>query len=942
MKKLLLLSFIAITGIYQGFAQKGLISGTVTDAVSGESIIGVNIVYGKGVGVVTDLNGKYSAQLPYGEYTLTVSYVGYIAQNEKVTVGAKPVKLDFQLKIVTLSEILVVGDVARQRETPVAFSTITPMKVQEQLAGRDIPMLLNSTPGVYASQDGGGDGDARVTIRGFTARNIGVLLDGVPVNDMENGWVYWSNWFGLDAVTRSLQVQRGLGASKLALPSAGGTINIITKGIDERKGGILKQELGSEGYLNTSFGYNSGKMQNGFGFTLAGSYKTGDGWVDHAWSKAYFLYVKVDKSIGNHIISLAAYGAPQSHAQRLYNLPAAVYNKQWAMDHGVDSSDLAGYKPSAWKDSKYTYDHGVRFNQHWGQYETYTINNYGKYDLEGHSLADTVNRGSYNDKNERVNEFFKPQFTLKDFWTVNNKLAISNIAYMSIGRGGGIRAKNNMTVMPNGEMDFQTLRDYNSFRAITKSDSMFYSSTLRRTDGNFLVERKNEHQWIGFLSTVNYKYSSSITMSGGVDLRTYKGVHYEEIYDLMGADYISNADDHSYSYLNPDGTFNFKKAMRFEGDKIYYYNDGILRWGGLFYQAEYKKDQLTAFINVTGARTGYKRVDHFKPDSLQTTDWKWINGWTIKGGANYNITKHLSAFINLGYLNKAPRFNNVYDNTNLLYRDIRNEKVKAMEAGISYGSPKFSLKINSYYTFWLNRPVDVAPTISITEMIPDPNNPDSLIAGQTKIYQANINGLAALHKGIEVDFAYNITKKVNVQGICSFGDWKWNSADSVRIRDDYGETVKTLYVNAKGLHVGNAAQFQLGGEIRYEPIRDLYISGGITYFDKYYADFDPLSYEQSNPVNKPNFDEGGNPVDPWKIPAYYLVDFHAGYNIKFYKQYKLQFRANLINAFDKIYVSDAVDNSRNIGQSWNTHDTRSAAVYFGLGRRYTVSMAIQF
>jgi outer membrane cobalamin receptor len=130
-------------------------------------------------------------------------------------------------------------------------------------------MVLNSTPGVYATTGGGGDGDAEVTIRGFSSRNVGVLLDGVPVNDMENGQVYWSNWFGLDAVTRSIQVQRGLGASKLALPSVGGTINIITKGFDSRKEASIMQEVGSDGYVRTSFGYSSGILKNNWSITAA-------------------------------------------------------------------------------------------------------------------------------------------------------------------------------------------------------------------------------------------------------------------------------------------------------------------------------------------------------------------------------------------------------------------------------------------------------------------------------------------------------------------------------------------------------------------------------------------------------------------------------------------------------------------------------------------------
>ena len=90
----------------------------------------------------------------------------------------------------------VVADVARTRETPVASTSIAPKKIEEQLASQDIPLLLNKTPGVYATQQGGGDGDSRINIRGFNQRNVAVMVDGIPVNDMENGWVYWSNWFG--------------------------------------------------------------------------------------------------------------------------------------------------------------------------------------------------------------------------------------------------------------------------------------------------------------------------------------------------------------------------------------------------------------------------------------------------------------------------------------------------------------------------------------------------------------------------------------------------------------------------------------------------------------------------------------------------------------------------------------------------------------------------
>ena len=66
-----------------------------------------------------------------------------------------------------------------------------------RLGSQDIPMILNTTPSVYTTQQGGGAGDARINVRGFNQRNVAVMINGVPQNDMENGWVYWSNWDGV-------------------------------------------------------------------------------------------------------------------------------------------------------------------------------------------------------------------------------------------------------------------------------------------------------------------------------------------------------------------------------------------------------------------------------------------------------------------------------------------------------------------------------------------------------------------------------------------------------------------------------------------------------------------------------------------------------------------------------------------------------------------------
>ena len=108
-------------------------------------------------------------------------------------------------------------------------------------------------------------------MRGFKSENIAVMVNGVPMNDMEWGGVYWSNWAGLSDYTRSKQTQRGLGASKVAAPSVGGSINIITKSIETKKGGDVSYLIGNNGYNKVLFSVSTGMTKDGWSVNLIGS-----------------------------------------------------------------------------------------------------------------------------------------------------------------------------------------------------------------------------------------------------------------------------------------------------------------------------------------------------------------------------------------------------------------------------------------------------------------------------------------------------------------------------------------------------------------------------------------------------------------------------------------------------------------------------------------------
>ncbi len=892
------------------FAQQtSTIKGKITDNSSDQPIVGAKVNIQNKYRAFSNSNGVFElTNVPFGEYVMVVSMSTYDTVKIKLIVNKAIIERNLELGgSVEFAEIEVIGNMVKDN-VPIAVTRIPTQKIIEELGSRDLPMLLNGTAGVYATTQGGGDGDARINVRGFDQRNVGVMIDGVPVNDMENGSVYWSNWFGLDAITSQMQVQRGLGATKIAMPSIGGTINILTQGIGNKKGGMLKQEYSTGNMLRTTFSYNTGMTKSGWGLTVSGSYKQSDGWVYGTPSQGFFGYGKLSKKIKNHLVTLSAFAAPQQHAQRSYNQSIQYFSEAKARELGAPIDTNVVF-----------YDMGVRFNQHWG----YRTNEDGKDEVFS----------------ERRNFYSKPQVTLKDFWKVNDKLSISNLAYMSIGRGGGTSIFNSSALLrdSNKLIDWDLVIQENKVNSLfgTPNIDTYYHPTQIKSS-QILLSSINNHFWVGYLGQFNYNISKNLEVSGGIDIRYYEGRHYQRIEDLLGGDYFVN-----------DADKNSASPMKHVGDKIAKnpYNadrSGLVQWTGAFGQVEYSGEKWSYFINLSGIVNAYKGVDYFQKRTLDlgdtvlqvgandsityqgqlytsnssglkyvSTDWKFLPGFTFKSGVSYKLDKLSNVYVNLGFLNRTPQFSNVIDNnTNTFFGEILNEQILAAEGGYNYANKIFGINFNAYATNWKNKPFPNGVPV------PDPNDP-------TEFIRVNVNGMDAVHLGGEIDVAYKVSKKISTELMFSYGNWFWNSSKTIFIP----QYDTSFTFDAKGVHVGDAAQTAFSAAIRYEPMKNLYFRLQGQYFDRYYANFDPFTLQGL---------DGGR--ESWKMPSYYLVNLFAGYKVEF-KNSALLLNGSITNLLNSVFIADATNNANDI---YNTFDARSATVMFGQGFRFNVSIGLQF
>ena len=956
---------LALVALFLGLtarAQLCTVNGVVEDALTGDPLIEAYVRAGYAV-VATDFDGVFSMAVPKGEALIEVSYIGYEGQSRQVKCEGADTSVRFRMETLIMKEAVVSADVVISRKTPVAFTNVLPAQIQEELAGRDLPLVLNTTPGVYATQQGGGDGDARVTIRGFDQTNLAVMVDGVPMNDMENGWVYWSNWAGLDLVVRTTQVQRGLGASKLAIPSVGGTINILTGGDESANGSINYQsEIGSYGYFRNSLSGVFGNQDKGF-LHFVGSYKTNQGFADGLESEAYAYYLKGRKTVGNHNLSFTTFGAPQRHGQRSYQMQVYEYDQALAQELTDEDgqAELQGVVDGLSETA--ILNSGRGFNEFMVNYEEVYYN----YNEETGQVDTTY--GAVRRYNPRQNQYFKPIVTVRDVWSLSDKSTLTTTAYASFGSGGGeALASTPGTRLEDGTIDMQGT--WNSHQLFEFGpNGLNVDENGERKGSNFIRIAHNDHRWFGALSNFNSALNDEWTLSAGVDARHYTGSHYRTIGDMFGADYYDAPDDRR------DQNSDFDTPLR-TGDKYYYHDDDQVAWGGSYFQLELDKYNYSAFVNVSGAQSWYRAIDYFRPNVVTlndttyevrstdeyrvlgetewqtdttfltadheglanyTTDWERLNSATIKAGGNYNFNEWVNAYTNVGYLNRAPLFNSVFDINNNVIEGYENQYVKAVEAGVKFSKGKFASNVNAYRTGWENKPVNRFygvsglwndPTLSVYADTSTVAGREAMIAlAESNASAEEWNAVAlsviddvdrnlgynllnadAVHSGIEWDFAYDPTAKFNVQGVVSAGNWRWTSNERVdlvnrttnafvtRVAD---QSIADTLVNLDGVKVGDAAQRQISLAASFRPKRGTYFSIRNTWFWQHYARFSP-----GDVITE------GEPKDVWITPGYALLNFNAGTSFDVSDNALLRLRLSVTNALDVLYVSDATNNSQ--------------------------------
>ena len=423
---------------------------------------------------------------------------------------------------------------------------------------------------------------------------------------------------------------------------------------------------------------------------------------------------------------------------------------------------------------------------------------------------------------------------------------------------------------------------------------------------------------------MNYDVSDELEVQVGIDWRTAGIEHAREVRDLLGGDYYVNfANDNA-----PDG-----EVVRL-GDIIAYHNETTVNWFGAFLQGSYTGEKLNLYGMGGVSTIGYTYEDHFalnvdedgnKIDNF--VEAPSITTFQVKGGARYNLDDRLSAFANLGYVQKPPILDNVIDYDGNVSTNPDNEKFISNEIGGEYRSDKVAIKGSYYNTQWKDRNL----TKSVTTGQGD--------SGDTDIIY--LTGVDQSHSGFEIESKVALHEMVDLDVAVSIGDWYFDGdAKGDYTKMEYNENNEILGQTSEeyeyalaNLKVGDMPQTSYVGGLTVKPIKGLSVQGLYRWYDNHYADWSPDSREVEGDADR---------AQVWKTPSYGKLDLHLSYKLPEIAGLDMTIHGHLFNALDEVFIQDAVDNSKYNGYGDKLHLAHNAEVFLGTPRSFNLGLSVNF
>ncbi|MEI8202411.1 MAG: TonB-dependent receptor [Bacteroidota bacterium] len=906
MKKLFLtclFSFIMLSFLQ---AQQTKIKGIIKDVESGKPLVGVEVKINNNTSV-SDESGVFEINAPQGNAFLTIEQKGFEGYSQQLIISGTIMNLE-AISLKPLSD--------ESDKSGISEVVSSSLDFDDAVRDQNISGLLHSSGDVFTSTASYTLGAMYFKIRGYDGADFTTYMNGINVNDAENGRANYSDWGGLNDVMRNKESITGINSSPFSFGSLGGATNFITRAALQRKQTKLTYSFSDRTYNHrVMLTYSTGLMANNWAFTVSGSFRGGDNaYVKGVFYDAWAYFASAEKKINNHhSISLTIYGSPTTRGLQASSTQEAY--------------DLTG--------SNY-------YNPNWG-YQNGEV------------------------RNAKVKNFHEPMIILSHYWDIDKKTKLTSSLAYSFGYSGttALNWFNSADPRPDYYRNLPSWQNYISSQSeqltqtnialITQAwkynpnisqinwDNLYqvnYRANLNDSSARYIVEdRRVDEKKLCLNILLNKELSNNVKFDGGIEIRRYTGHHFKTISDLLGGNYWIDIDNFAYrdfglnsvaSQSDANNPNRFVKVGDTFGYDYDINNNTGLIWGQINVTSD-KVDYFAALnLNATTFwRQGYMRNGYNVDNSYGNSDKYNFYDGGIKAGVTYKINGRNFITLNSQAMTRPPSVYNSFVSPrtrNDVTPNIKSDEVWTTDLSYILRTSVVKARITAYQTnFW------------------DLNEITSFYNDDLGTYVNYImTGIDKVHQGLEIGLEVKATTTISFTGVAAIGNYTYNSDPKATIiYDNHSQPDVNETVYIKNFHISGSPQTAGSVGISYRHPKYWFFNANFNYFGNNYADFNPERRTISAmPYPDPNDPRIPGILGETKFKDGFTLDASIGKSLIIKKTY-LNINFSVTNLLNNTNLVTSGYEQLRYNFDDRSIDQFVPKIFYGLGRTFFLNIGIR-
>ena len=771
----------------------------------------------------------------------------------------------------------------------------------------------------------------RFRLRGYDADNTSTFINGVPMENLDNGFTPYGLWGGLNDVLRNRSTVYGMQAVNFGFGGIGGATSYDARASKQWKQTKLSYSLSNRNYVHRfMFTHSTGFNKKNWAFSVSGSRRWADeGFNDGTYYDGWSFYAGIDKKFNDkHLLSFIAFATPTENGRQ-----------------GATTQEMADIAGSNFYNPYWGYQNGKKRNASIAK--SFQPMGILTHDWKITPRTSLVTAASYSLGNRSITglDWYNAPDPRPDYYRYLPSWQLDSSARLQV-----LTALQNDINKRQINWDALYLANYGNTATIHDVDGISGNDVTGHRSVYIMEERVVHSNRLNGNMTLNASINSHIDFAGGLTYESQRNNYYKKVADLLGGDFYVDINqfaerDNGYDQIKIQNDLNHPNRILGVGDKFGYdYNINIQKTSA-WAQANVKFSKLNFFVGIEHSytqfwRVGYNKNGLYLDDSYGESKHQHFYNYAVKGGASYKLVSGNYFFVNGSYETKAPFFENAFISPrtrDFVQNDLRNSSAGSVEAGYVFNSPKLRARVTGFYTVFRHQ-LDV-------------------ISAYSDIYRTFVNyalsNIGKTHMGVEVGLDYRLPiKGLSVNGAASIGRYLYDTRQNLTITSDNSSVEQLLQdptIYAKNFRVATPQQAYSVG-LNYRSTHYWFVNINYNYFDQMWLGYDPLRRTAAG-VNgvDPSSKLFHDIIDQKRLPAQSTLDAFAGWSWLMNNRFKslkkrtfLTFSVGVNNILNNTGIISGGFEQLRLDLGQQHPDIFGPKLFYAYGLNYSANIGLRF